>query len=226
MANIFALYYKGLTSQMTPGETVLHIMERPFLQRAMNVLRLKSNDNIQLFDEKQNALLKVVGSEPQRMILQMLTPLTPNKKHYPRISLYIGQLKKSNEEEVLRISGSLGIDDIFPIDLAKSQVRQHQQKLKDKKIKDSITERQRDIIISGMEQARQFNFPVLHPVMSFDKFILGDNSSSNSSISSSSSSSSRSSSNITILLEEYGERNVFKCFLYCKIDAWHINKNF
>lgn len=147
----FALYYAGLSSQLSHNKQSLNINDAVLITRLQSVLRVSVGDVLILFDADRHARI-TISQVSKKGISCSVQEVTSNRILQPSITVILPLLKKDALEDAIYSCVALGANDIC---LVKTQKTQHVWSVKDK-------ERLLKIVIAAAEQSKNFAFPVLH----------------------------------------------------------------
>jgi RsmE family RNA methyltransferase len=90
------------------------IEDKLFYKRVKNVLRLKPNEEIKIFNENNLIHSKILKINNNSVHLELLE-LSEIKEMKPKINLYNGLLKKDSMEELSFICGKFGVNQLTPL---------------------------------------------------------------------------------------------------------------
>jgi 16S rRNA (uracil1498-N3)-methyltransferase len=154
----FALYYPNVSS----GEVV--ICADDVVHRIRNVLRMKVQESLVLFDCHNHASA-VVKSIDARRVVVVVDALLANKVYEPYVQVALGLLKRDALEQAIGELVAVGVNDIVLYESEKVHRKWGGQK--------ELSRLQR-VIISAAEQSKNFSYPLLKEpvhlthVLSFD----------------------------------------------------------
>ncbi len=107
----FAVFYLGLVG-FSPLQEV-EILDSDFVFRVFKVLRLRKNDQLIVFNDKQVFFCKVLDIDSQKALLFVLKQ-EPQQESF-HLCLNLGILKKSSFEEAVYFAVEAGVSEIQPI---------------------------------------------------------------------------------------------------------------
>lgn len=154
--HIFALYLESLTNRLTTqNENGLIVFEdKLFFNRLTQILRLKTDNKIVLFDSIHNVIGTINENSfaKKNSVALQIETIKKNAYATPPIHLYQGLTKKSTFEEIVYNAAQLGISSITPVITTKIH--------KSWFTTNDLT-RLNAIMVSACEQAKQFALPQL-----------------------------------------------------------------
>ncbi len=167
----FAFHHPNLHQQIKNSSPVhanneepIHVsLGKELTNRAISILRLKEGEHIELFDEHVACTATVLNVR-NGIVGVIPNTVTPIRQILPKINLIIGLLKKRQcFEEVLESCGVYGATSIQPIITNKTTSVDWYKA-------DKTTQRYETIMLSAMEQAKQFQKPELKRAITFDEW--------------------------------------------------------
>jgi len=139
----------------------ISITDREELHHLRNVLRLKRNDKVLLFDgkgsEASGHLLSVTSKEAGVQI----DSLTQHKRKKPRIILACALPKKSKFALIIEKATELGVDEIIPLETHRTEIKRKGDRLNKK------NQRYQTVAVNAAKQSRRMTVPRIHPVTDF-----------------------------------------------------------
>lgn len=161
-AHLFSLYFENLQNQISRGGIAIN--DTNFVNRVKNVLRLTPKDEVQLFDGKYKCIVTLNNSfkDKNTLYFDFKSEIEEIKEKSFPIHLLCCLLKKDNFESISRVIGALGITSLTPIISKKVQRVWGEVKEKDRISK---------IIISGCEQSKNCNIPILKNPITFQEML-------------------------------------------------------
>jgi 16S rRNA (uracil1498-N3)-methyltransferase len=136
-----------------------------------NVLRLKKNDIVELFNnnDSRQYKLSIYDITNKKIDLLLIDSIVINNENDYTINLYISLIKMENFELVIQKATELGVDNIFPI------VAEYSNMTIDSKSVDKKLSRWSKIATSASEQSRRVFIPTIHNItnirdLSFSKY--------------------------------------------------------
>jgi RsmE family RNA methyltransferase len=173
--HIFAVFYPELRQkiQNTVGTSIKNIppgqihlaLGKELLHRVTAVLRLKSGDHIELFDETISCIAEIITHRSKTPTLSIdASSLKPTPQIQPRVSLIFGLLKRKQcFEDVLESCGVYGAATVQPLLTSKTTSIDWYKAEKN-------PQRHEHIMTAAMEQAKQFQKPLLQKAISFHEW--------------------------------------------------------
>lgn len=145
----FALFFSELKHNKS-GHVLL--TNGPLVQRIVHVLRLKAEDAVLLFDQKEHAFFKIEKIS-KKGVTGQLHKKEKNKELKPSITLLLPVLKKEALEQAIYGAVECGVSEIQLVTTEKVQRKWGGQK---------ELERLERIIIAAAEQCKQFAIPFIN----------------------------------------------------------------
>ncbi len=153
--HIFALYLKNVSQDAqykAVGDTIA-IHDKLFGSRVITVLRLGVGDQLIIFDEQINVLIKIDQVDTKKNSIRgVVQEINSNTSYEPEIILYQCLTQKTAFEEIMYSATQMGVIRVVPVISAKVQRKFDPEKER---------ERLHKIMISAAEQSKNFVFPVL-----------------------------------------------------------------
>ncbi|MCL4361564.1 16S rRNA (uracil(1498)-N(3))-methyltransferase [Candidatus Dependentiae bacterium] len=153
-AHQFALYIKNL-EQIKQKK---NIDEKDLIHRIINILRLEVNNELILFDENKNILIKLKNINKKNIEFDILKE-EKNKKFRTKIISVLPILKRNHFEEALYNLVEIGVDEIQLVNTTKSANEFFK------------IDRIKSIIVSAAEQSKNFSSSHLKNAISLDTFL-------------------------------------------------------
>jgi len=151
----FALFIPG-GLQGGVGDRVI-IQEAAVLHRITHVLRLGAGETVLLFDATY-VWLGRIAKVSKKFIELIIEQVDGHKAVIPEIHWLLPILEKDSFEEALSHATVMGVTSITPI-ITKQSARQVR----------LSSERQAKIMAAAAEQSKQFVFPIIRPIISFEE---------------------------------------------------------
>jgi 16S rRNA (uracil1498-N3)-methyltransferase len=156
----FAFYVPDLDSFVSPGKTIIELLDADLLHRIITVLRMQKGQEVVLFDKQIHCVAQISGNT-KKSISFSISEKKKNTILAPSITVLLPILKREDFEAALYSLAELGINKIQPVITRKSQ--QHWSP------KDA--QRAHKIVLSAAEQSKNFSFPEIMPVIPIDEAI-------------------------------------------------------
>lgn len=153
-AHIFAIYYPNLPNTITLIVDDVHI-----LQRIESILRLRTSDEIILFDDTYQVRATITSLTKKTLTLAIIERVRSSLPE-PAIIWLMPLIDREQWEQALYSLAAIGITTIVPVTMAQSRVRFGAAK---------DYERARRIMIAACEQAKQFVIPELTMIQDFSQ---------------------------------------------------------
>jgi RsmE family RNA methyltransferase len=152
--HIFSIYSEEINKEKNEVAKIYFIesKSKDLIHRINNILRLKENDEIILFDTKNVFRTKIVDINKKRIKFEIVKS-NPIKKQEKQINAYIPILDKKQLEEAFCILGQQGVNEIFFVKFEKDHNRN---------INEHQIERLKKALIAGCEQGKQFVIPKIN----------------------------------------------------------------
>ena len=131
------------------------------LHHLRNVLRLKKNDEVRLFDGKGKEALGVLLAVTAQKATVEIHSVKQFERKAPSILLACALPKKSKFEMIIEKATELGVDEIIPLKTDRTEI-----KLTDSR-QTKKQQRYQTIAINASKQSKRTIVPVIHPVTDF-----------------------------------------------------------
>lgn len=156
LKHCFALYYQNLKKEQ--GEDFLKITDSELCHRVAKVLRLRHDDQLNLFGKRCSVLGSLVQIGPKEFVLGQLvwSEIEPLQPH---LTVAFGFLKREHLSEALYNCAELGANEIQPIVFQKSIIQPLNQ------------DRVEKILVAAAEQSKNFSLPVWREPQTFQQFL-------------------------------------------------------
>lgn len=143
------------------------LTEKAEIHHLQNVLRLKKDDLIVVFNEKnQEAEGKIVSTSPQGVTIEIKKVKTASIK-LPRIILACALPKKGKFELIIEKVTELGVDEIIPMVTKRTEIF-----LEGKRLEQKLA-RFKTVALNAAKQCQRTSIPAIHPITSFkDALVL------------------------------------------------------
>lgn len=159
-SHLFSVYCDELSEG---SEDKLIIRDRELISRLRNVLRVRENQEIFLFNKEESVKAKVLLSGSNRNSIECrILERFPISVVQPKITLLAPLVKKSALEKIVFYASQIGVWKIVPFFSSNF----HRKILDNKEI-----DRLKRIAISGCEESKQFCLPKIDNLISFDGLI-------------------------------------------------------
>jgi 16S rRNA (uracil1498-N3)-methyltransferase len=147
-------------NQKINNSNIIIIKEKNIINRLKNVLRLKPNDSVIVFDNEKNEFLtKIRFINNYRCELKIIEKLSNQKNLEFKINLFQAIIKKDKFEWVVEKGTEAGISSFFPI-------------ITERTIKKSLNlDRLNKIAIEAAEQCKRIDVPKIYKITSFQDSI-------------------------------------------------------
>ncbi|QIV94902.1 16S rRNA (uracil(1498)-N(3))-methyltransferase [Allofrancisella frigidaquae] len=158
---------RGFFSDISNASTSLQITGE-YYNYFKNVLRLKKNDFIELFngyDSKQYRA-KITAVNNKHIELEVISSQLINNENPYTINLFQSIIKNENFELVIQKATELGVNNIFPL------ITERTNHKFDKKNFDKKLERWTKIAINASEQCARVFIPTIHSLIQLDSINL------------------------------------------------------
>lgn len=141
------------------------ITNREELHHLKNVLRLKMNSPVDLFDgkgrEASGKLLSVASKKAEVQILSV----KESKHKSPSLILACALPKKSKFEMIIEKATELGVDEIIPLKTQRTEVNLTGTRLEKKQL------RYQTVAINAAKQSQRNFIPLIHPITDFSSAV-------------------------------------------------------
>lgn len=165
--HLFALHCSTLGEHLEhcSRENIISIINQELWHRITHILRLEAGNSIQLFDSCRCASITL---EPQtfsskKMIVGLVSSVTPITQLKPVITVYQGLTKKEAFEDIVYAAAQLGVTTLQPIICDKTQRAWYG---------DKDFQRLANIMVAGCEQSKQFMLPTINSPITFKDALL------------------------------------------------------
>src|SRR6185503_2350493 len=141
------------------------ITDRNELHHLKNVLRLKKNDTVQLFngiDQEAMGVIDDISDINSTVKITEVRSIVPSR---PTIILACAMPKKGKFETIIEKVTELGVDEIIPLETQRSEV-----KLKGERLVSKM-KRFETVAINAAKQCKRTRLPFLHSVTDFRRTI-------------------------------------------------------
>jgi len=162
-AHIFAIYFPSTSDdlQHINLDATYTVRDKLLHHRVANVLRMKTGNDIILFDKNRHITCKLESISKKDLTIRILKK-EENVPLLPQITFFLPLLKRDAYEETLYSLTELGANKIQPIITEKIHRMWHTEKERERNMR---------IIYAAAEQAKNFCFPELaHPIHFNDIF--------------------------------------------------------
>ncbi|HBS48426.1 TPA: hypothetical protein DEO28_00075 [Candidatus Dependentiae bacterium] len=161
--HIFALFFKDLSSKINSSKKIV-LQNKELLQRITKILRLRTDENFILFDNKSNGLFSLSAETfaSKDTTYAEIISINENKKLKTNIVLALPILKKEDFETSVCNVSAIGANIIQPI---------ISQKVQRKWYGDKELERLQKISVAACEQSKNFAIPQILNPTSFENFV-------------------------------------------------------
>ncbi len=135
------------------------------LHHLRNVLRLKKDDEVHLFDgrgKEASGTLLIVTAQKATVEIHTVKQIEQKK---PLILLACALPKKSKFEMIIEKATELGVDEIFPLKTDRTEV-----KLTDSR-QTKKQQRYQTIAINASKQSKRTIVPIIHPITNFSSVL-------------------------------------------------------
>jgi len=162
---MFRIYCR---KQFISGDTI-NITDKKEIHHAIDVLRLKVQDKVTVFDEEGNEYGCLIKSISKELILNIYAKYSAaNKTRSVSISVACAIPKKSRMDDIVDKLTQLGVDRIIPL-LTERVV------IKLDKNKESLRlKRWEKIGLSAAQQSQRNNLPVVGPIRQIKELIISE----------------------------------------------------
>jgi len=164
-AHLFALYTRQLPEASIEAGSTISFIDKDLRSRIIDILRLRTGEQIQLFNNTLNILLTLdesTAASKRGLISGTIIACKNNNPIQPTLDLFVGLTKREAFEEILYACAQMGATSITPL-ITQGMHRAW--------ISEKDATRFAKIIISGCEQAKQFVLPIIKPLISLEKSI-------------------------------------------------------
>ncbi len=150
----------------------LKIQDKNELHHIKDVLRLKKGQKITVFNGLAEEALCEIASITAKEILLVILSKQKVLKTTPFLILACAIPKRTKFETILEKTTELGIDEIIPLQTARTEIKIPKEKM-DNKLK-----RYHTIAVNAAKQSKRATIPVIHPIIKFSCALkyLKDNS--------------------------------------------------
>jgi len=149
--HVFAFYKENISKLIKDNH--LELKDKTLWQRLTKVTRLKSGEELILFDDKINIKCSLnKESLSNNLVSVKISNQSNNESINPKIILLMPIIKKDQFEYVTYVAAQLGITEIIPIETEKT---------KKNFLNDKEYDRLKKIMISACEQSKNFVPPKL-----------------------------------------------------------------
>ena len=155
----FALYYENLKAARS-GDTIT-LVDTPLIGRILNVLRLRVDDTVILFDHECHIKTYIELLEKKKIVCKILST-AQNKPLDPKISIALPILKRDAFEQAIYNITELGGTEIQLLETKKTQRKWGG---------DKEFERLKRISVAAAEQSKNFCMPPIHEPISLEQLL-------------------------------------------------------
>ena len=145
--HLFALHAAAVADAR--AGTLLTIADEQLAHRISRVLRLRTGNQLILFDRTQHVLARLDAID-KKSISMHIEQLEKNKEPEPIITLGLPLLKRRDLETAIYAATEVGVDRIVLLETDKSEHAGHREEL---------LERLKRIVIAAAEQSKNFAYP-------------------------------------------------------------------
>ena len=141
------------------------ISDKDELHHLRNVLRLKKNDAVYLFDGKgKEASGKLLTVTPKQADVQIHS-VKQSKRKKPLIILACALPKRSKFEFIIEKATELGVDEIIPLKTRRTEIHLRGNRLDKKYL------RYQTVAVNASKQSSRSFIPTVHPITDFDSVL-------------------------------------------------------
>jgi 16S rRNA (uracil1498-N3)-methyltransferase len=153
--HLFSLYFE--TPKIISGSTI-RVVDSVKVHRILEVLRLRLQQQVILFDSTHHAMAKLVaGASGKKGFVELeIGEVCRNVSLQPQVTLCVGMLKKAAWHEVAYAAAQMGVDRIIPLITERSAAELPDQ------------ERLQNIMIAACEQSKQYSIPKIEAPVELD----------------------------------------------------------
>ncbi len=137
------------------------LTEKKEIHHLRNVLRLKENDLICVFNERHEEAEGRIFSITSQEVSVRIQKVKINKTKFPQIILACALPKKGKFELIIEKVTELGVDEIIPMVTKRTEV------LLEGKRREEKLKRFKAVALNAAKQSKRTTIPVIHPITSF-----------------------------------------------------------
>lgn len=135
------------------------------IHHIVNVLRLKKNDDVVIFDGEGREFLGVIGNISKKEIEVLINKIIENKDKDYAITLACAIPKKAKFDFIVEKMTELGVDAIVPLITERSEVSFSKERMTAK------VKRWRQIAINASKQSKNCFVPTIERIKPFKEFV-------------------------------------------------------
>lgn len=153
------------------SKTTITITEQSEIHHLRDVLRLKTDDRIIVFDGRGKEAAGTIMSINRSSVRVLTEKFQTDYPNRIKLILACAIPKKSKFETIIEKSTELGIDEIIPLITQRTQVRINNERMKEKIL------RFEKVALNAAKQSNRKTIPVIHPITPFPsalKFLQKD----------------------------------------------------
>lgn len=159
--HLFAVFVGNLFVHQKPrANVVTTLTDQDVVHRIVTVLRMQIGEELQLFDDHDYYLAKIIDIKKNKVITLQIISVSANPKPKLEINFLLPLLKKEALEETIYSLTEIGVSSIQLLITDKSQ----------KNLSDKDVARLKKIQIAAAEQSKNFNIPVIAAPMTLERF--------------------------------------------------------
>lgn len=144
----------------------IEVYDKKQIHKITNVLRLKNNDLIQIFNNESEYVCKINLIEKNKISLIKIQKIKTDWAEKPKITLAVCLIKSEPMKWLIQKAVELGADEIIPVISQRVVAIEKKPELFEKKFN-----RFNQIIIQASEQSGKKNIPKLHQLTLFENLM-------------------------------------------------------
>jgi len=146
---------------------VITLSDQGHIHHIKNVLRLKAESELVIFDEQKNEYLCCIEKiQPQKIVLKVKTKILSTVTSQLKISVACAIPKKSKMDDIVDKLTQLGVERIIPLETERGIVKIERQK------RSTRIERWKKIALSACLQSQRRDVPVIEPIKNMEEVLL------------------------------------------------------
>lgn len=148
-----------------PLNSSVTLTDKEEIHHIKNVLRLKSGEQVQIFNGKGEEAIGVLSSIADKTISILVQKVLPKTPKNIRLILACAIPKNVKFDSIVEKATELGVDEIIPLLTERTEV-----KLDEKRSQNKHT-RYETIALNAAKQCKRSTIPMIHPPMTFKEAV-------------------------------------------------------
>ena len=142
------------------GQTTIVLADKKEVHHLKNVLRLKPGDPLVLFnDQGEEVQGEIISLNSEKVIARVIRYVRKTSAKHSHVTLACALPKKAKFESIIEKTTELGVDEIFPLLTARTEIHLNPEKAQQK------TQRYRQVAINAAKQCQRNSVPQIHTPM-------------------------------------------------------------